>query len=102
MLHALPIIDNTQPSIDLDTEARLLMQEWIDMMGSPARPYYQRRLHQWLSMGFEPGLLRSAMNDTMCAPSPAWRYLEAIIMRCGADKCYTEYGYINRRRPRGD
>lgn len=102
MLHALPIIDNTQPSQDYDTQARMLLQEWVDMMDCPPRPYYRRRLYQWLSSGIEAELISAAMADTMCAPTPAWRYLEAIIMRCTSEHCYTGFAYANRRRPRSD
>ena len=102
MLHALPSLDNTQPSQDYYTQARMLLQEWVDMMDCPPRPYYRRRLFQWLSSGIEADMIRAAMDDTMSAPVPAWRYLEAIMLRCSSERCYTAYGYINRRRPRRD
>lgn len=100
MLHALPIIDKSQSAPDHEAQARMLLQEWVDMMDCPPRPYYRRRFWQWLHAGFEYELLQAAMVDTMCAPTPAWRYLEAILMRCGADQCFTGYAYANRRRPR--
>ena len=50
--------------------------------GMEDTPAVRALVVRYLRAGVEMGLLMAAMDDTMLAPRPSWRYWTAIVSRC--------------------
>ena len=58
-----------------------LSKYWADNTAQTLLPFQLRQLSSWLSQISED-VIMLAIDDTMLAPSPSWRYLAAIMRRC--------------------
>lgn len=87
------------------TEAARLVNHFAYYCGGVQLPWMFDQVERWLQEGFEPGVIREAIERTAQAPRPSWRYLAAIIWnarRCG---CFTVADWMlgesrMRRAPR--
>jgi hypothetical protein len=106
-LHLVPDTQFSTPSAGASrhAEAARLVNHFAYYCGGTQLPWMFDQVERWLEEGFEPGVIREAIERTAQAPRPSWRYLAAIIWnarRCG---CFSEADWLMgesrmRRAPR--
>lgn len=65
--------------------------------GMEDTPAVRALVVRYLRAGAEMGLLMAAMDDTMLAPRPSWRYWTAIVSRCMREGVTTLEGWMYRQ-----
>ena len=65
--------------------------------GMEDTPAVRALVVRYLRAGVEMGLLMAAMDDTMLAPRPSWRYWTAIVSRCMREGVTTLEGWMYRQ-----
>lgn len=65
--------------------------------GMEDTPAVRALVVRYLRAGVEMGLLMAAMDDTMLAPRPSWRYWTAIVSRCMREGVITLEGWMYRQ-----
>lgn len=77
-----------------------LISCWEENTGFHCMPYQVRNICEWLEGGFEPEVIEMAIEQTVTAPQPAWRYLQSIMSYSRQDGAFSLDAFLRRPRRR--
>lgn len=93
----LRILEKEQEVRDVSDLAGEAAEYWESNLDTELKDFHIRELFSWYGVGFEHELIVAAMTETFKAPAPSWRYLDAIIKRCEAERVKTFEAWKGRK-----